>query len=180
MSDTTFLEIEQYRPRPPLFSMRGRIGRARWVLYGIAAICGAFLVMVLAGYALHLSGSLGRMLYQILFTLLYFCALPIFFMQLTVRRAHDFNVEGWLALLLLVPLLNLIFCFIPGTRGENTYGPELEPESTVTKVTAVVVPLLFIGAFLAARTEMPQQTDQQSNAQPAVVQPAKPLRPYTP
>jgi uncharacterized membrane protein YhaH (DUF805 family) len=176
MTSASFLEIEQYRARPALFSLRGRIGRARWVLYGIGAICGAFLIMVLAGYALYVTGRFGRMMYQVLFNALYFFALPVFFMQLTVRRAHDFNAEGWLALLLLVPVLNFMFCFIPGTRGENNFGPQLEAESRLTGITAVLVPLLFIGAFLGAKTEFP---DQQSS-KPATVQPANPLKPYTP
>jgi uncharacterized membrane protein YhaH (DUF805 family) len=191
MNSATFEEIEQYRARPALFTLHGRLGRARWVLYGMGAVCAAFLVMVLAGYGLYLSGRLGRMLYQVLFYAMYFFALPIFFVQLTVRRAHDFNVEGWLALLLLVPIVNMMFAFIPGTRGENLYGPELEPESLATNIAAVVAPLLFIAAFLSATTIPPQQAEQPAAYRAAPVHrstpppaapagPATPLRPYIP
>jgi uncharacterized membrane protein YhaH (DUF805 family) len=176
MTTANFLEMEAYRARPALFSLRGRIGRARYVVYGIGSLCGAFLLMVLAGYGLYLSSSFGRMLYQLFAISLYFCALPVFFMQLTIRRAHDFNVEGWLALLLLVPVVNLLFWFIPGTRGENNYGAQPEGETAAMKIAAVVLPVLMIAAFLAADTKFPGQ----ENERPAAAQPATPLRPYIP
>jgi uncharacterized membrane protein YhaH (DUF805 family) len=174
-AQTDFMAIEEYRPRPPLFSMRGRIGRARYIVYGIGAICCAFLLMVLAGYGLVLAGSLGRMLYQLLFVSLYFCALPVFFLQLTIRRCHDFNMEGWLAVLLLAPVVNLMFWFIPGSRRENEYGREPEAETPGMRVAAVALPLLLIAAFLAADTQFP---DQEKN--PGTARPSTPLRPYTP
>ncbi len=177
MSAVNYLEIEQYRANPVLFSLRGRIGRARYVVYFMAALTCAFMVTCLAGYSMYLLGRFGFMLYQFSITALYFCALPIFLAQLTVRRAHDFNMPGWLALLLLVPVLNLMFWFIPGSRGENNYGAELEAESTAMKVAAVVLPILMIAAFLSADTVLPDQEEQRP---PAVSKPSTPLRPYIP
>ena len=44
-----------------------------------------------------------------------------------VRRFHDLNQSGWMALLVLVPLVGffmlLYLLFAPGTPGENRYGP---------------------------------------------------------
>lgn len=174
MNQSIFIEeTESFRPRPPLVSMSGRIGRSRYIVYGIGAICLSFLLMILAGYGTYLTGGLGQMLYQLLFYGLYFFALPVFFMQLTVRRSHDFNVEGWIAVLLLVPVVNLLFWAIPGTRGENSYGPQPEPESKVMHAAAVAMPLLLVAAFLAADTQWPEQENK-----PAA--PSTTLKPYTP
>ncbi len=38
-----------------------------------------------------------------------------------VRRMHDSDHSGWW---LLVPIVNLVFLFIDGTRGENRFGPD--------------------------------------------------------
>ena len=43
------------------------------------------------------------------------------------RRLHDRSMSGWLQLLLIVSLANLvvvIFWALPGTPGDNSYGPE--------------------------------------------------------
>ena len=44
-----------------------------------------------------------------------------------VRRCHDVNLQGWWALVMIVPLVNLIFYIYlllkEGTPGYNQYGP---------------------------------------------------------
>ena len=46
----------------------------------------------------------------------------------TIRRLHDTNKSGWLILLCLVPVAGavivLILCAMPGTVGDNQYGPD--------------------------------------------------------
>ena len=48
--------------------------------------------------------------------------------MLMIRRLHDLNKTGWLALLMLVPVVNTIFSlyllFAPGTVGANDYGAD--------------------------------------------------------
>ena len=45
----------------------------------------------------------------------------------TVRRLHDRDLTGWLYLVNFVPyiggLIIFVFMVLPGTEGENTYGP---------------------------------------------------------
>lgn len=49
-----------------------------------------------------------------------------------VRRLHDSGRSGWFALLLFVPLLNLlslVFLCLPSTPGPNRFGPTPAPVS---------------------------------------------------
>ena len=43
-----------------------------------------------------------------------------------VRRLHDINRSGWLALLFVVGdiLMFLVLCFLPGTKGPNRFGSQ--------------------------------------------------------
>ncbi|WP_158590376.1 DUF805 domain-containing protein [Noviherbaspirillum cavernae] len=163
-------------PRARLFSLRGRLGRARYIAYSLGALVGVCLFMFPAGYLLLLTGSLGRTLYTALSVLLFYVFLPFLFMILTVKRAHDFNFGGWVALLLLVPVVNFAFWFIPGTRGENAYGMQPEPESFGMKAIAVILPVLLIGTFLASDESA---IDPSMEAPPAA-QPSTSLKPYNP
>jgi uncharacterized membrane protein YhaH (DUF805 family) len=57
-------------------------------------------------------------------------AIPYLYMvfAIYVKRAHDRNRAWWFSLLFLVPLLNLWplieLGFLPGTPGDNQYGPD--------------------------------------------------------
>jgi len=136
---------ERIRP----FSLAGRLDRSRYIAYALTAIVSVMLILFLAGFALLYLGSMGRLLYIGASVLLCYAFLPIFLMILTVKRSHDFNMGGWLAILLLIPVVNLMFCFIPGTKDENKYGLPLSTPSVLTRTIAIVLPILLIGGFLA-------------------------------
>ena len=46
---------------------------------------------------------------------------------LSVRRLHDINFSGWWVLIGFIPFIGvvalIVFACIPGTQGENKYGP---------------------------------------------------------
>jgi uncharacterized membrane protein YhaH (DUF805 family) len=174
----TSITFDPPRPqrRAGIFSLKGRIGRAHYIAYSLGSVVAAFLFMFLAGLGLMLSGQLGRMLYIAVSVLLFYGFLPIFFTILTIRRAHDFNVGGWLALLLLVPVVNLLFWFIPGTRGENTYGTAPPVPSSGIKMIAVALPVFLLIAFLA--TDGPQEIGEATRSPDLQQSPS--LKPYTP
>jgi len=145
------LEVTPAQARKPgLFSLRGRLNRVRYIVYCLATLAALFAFMGLAGIALVPSGQFGQLLYVAITVLLLYCVLPVWFAILTVRRAHDFNTGGWMALLLFVPVINLLFWFIPGTPGENAYGPAPEDESAGMKLIAVLVPVLLVAAFVTS------------------------------
>jgi len=47
-------------------------------------------------------------------------------LSVVVSRLHDFDRTGWWALLIFIPVVNLIFCimlfFTPGNKNKNKYG----------------------------------------------------------
>ncbi|MGB1111188.1 MAG: DUF805 domain-containing protein, partial [Gammaproteobacteria bacterium] len=69
------------------------------------------------------------------------------------QRAHDFNASGWLAILVFLPLVNLIFWFIPGKAAANDYGPPPPANSVGVKILfwlmMVFLVLGGLGAFFA-------------------------------
>ena len=51
---------------------------------------------------------------------------------LCIKRLHDLNMTGWLSVLLIVPVLNVLFmaylCLSKGDPGSNSYGDSLNYE----------------------------------------------------
>ena len=127
-----------------LFSVSGRIGRARYIAYGFGLYFTFGLVAGIAGAAL---GDAG-----IVVLALGWVALIVLGFMLTIQRCHDFNTSGWLSLLMLVPLVNLIFLFIPGSDGPNRFGAPTPPNGVGVLILAWLVPVLFFAGILAAIT----------------------------
>lgn len=125
-----------------LFSASGRIGRARYIAYGF----GLYLLSMLAGVVgARLFGEVGAVLATVAWV-----AMAVLGVMLTVQRCHDFNVTGWLALLIVVPLANLVFLFIPGTDGPNRFGAPTPPNSVGVLVVAWLIPGIVIAGMIAA------------------------------
>jgi uncharacterized membrane protein YhaH (DUF805 family) len=130
-----------------IFSAKGRIGRIRYIGYtiGLTLLFGALLGAVSA----FLGRSAGpAAAVPVMFV--GYAAMFVVMVLLTIQRAHDFNTTGWLALLSVVPLVNLIFWFIPGTDGENRFGKQTPPNGAVAVLLALVLPLVFILGIVAA------------------------------
>ncbi len=125
-----------------VFSVSGRIGRARYIVYlfGLSLLIvgvGALLSLVTAGLAMIPA----------------YIALLLMQFMLTIQRCHDLNTSGWLSILILVPLVNFMFLFIPGTDGTNRWGSKTTPNSTAMVVgawiCALIIPLSGILAAIA-------------------------------
>ena len=132
---------EQYQP-VRVFAVSGRIGRARYIAYSMGL---SFLIMFIAGLLAAFAGGVGAILAMVA----YVGTLVLMFM-LTIQRAHDFDTNGWLALVVLIPLVNFIFWFIPGTDGENRFGGKTPPNSTLVIIGMLLIPIVFVGGILAA------------------------------
>jgi uncharacterized membrane protein YhaH (DUF805 family) len=130
-----------------VFSAKGRIGRVRYIGYSAG-------MTILIGIALGiLSALIGRVGGRDLAAIAMGASYVVIFVVmvlLTIQRAHDFNASGWLAILAVIPLVNLIFWFIPGTDGENRFGPETPPNGTGAILLALILPAVFILGIVAA------------------------------
>jgi uncharacterized membrane protein YhaH (DUF805 family) len=139
-----------------LFTLRGRLGRARYILACLGAVLAAYIFLMVINSLLMLFGRFGAITATAIAMILYFALLPAFIAMLTVRRAHDFNLGGWVALLILTPLLSpwlsvvpLLFWFVPGSRGANNYGPALPQEKLAVKALATGLPVFLLIVFFA-------------------------------
>lgn len=125
-----------------LFAVSGRIGRARYLAYGLVVYIVVGILTAALAAVLGQAGAAAWVLAWIVLLVLGF--------MLTIQRCHDFNVSGWLSLLMLVPLANLIFLFIPGTDGANRFGPPTPPNGWRVLIAVWLLPVIFIGGILAA------------------------------
>lgn len=147
------------------FSPKGRFGRLSYIAWlfitSMLYSCALFIVFGVAAVALLKSGAgfdptllmttgLG------IFTIILFIAVIIIFtvvsVCLCIRRLHDLNKSGWLWLLFLIPIVNIIFgiyIFVAkGTDGPNNYGPKRPTEQT-EKLLGIVYSV-FLAIFIVA------------------------------
>lgn len=112
------------------FQVQGRLGRL--------AFCARMLIVLffLISFISLLSIFLVPLIhdptqspYSVLASILVAIAYLAYFyfnLILIIRRLHDRNHSGWLAILLLIPILNFVFflylCVMKGTATSNRYG----------------------------------------------------------
>jgi uncharacterized membrane protein YhaH (DUF805 family) len=125
------------------FSPRGRIGRVRYIGYSTGL---TFLIASLLGIAVAAAGPSAAAAV----TLAGYVLIIAIQLLLTIQRAHDMNSSGWLAPLALIPLVSLLFWFVPGSQGENRYGKPPPPNTTGAVVLACLLPLVFVVGIVAA------------------------------
>jgi uncharacterized membrane protein YhaH (DUF805 family) len=163
-----------------LFSSEGRIGRLRYLAYSlVGSVVMMFGLAIMAGISalIHLPA-----LFVVGIVAIY-GAVIVFAVLLTIQRCHDLNWSGWLCLLYLVPVVSLIFLFLPGTPAANRYGAPPPPNSKAVNVLGIlmclVIPLMGILAAIALpayqdytkRARAQQQQQQPSSSSSEEVQP---------
>lgn len=136
--------------QPVLLSVEGRLGRVRYFAYSssvglIFGVLGLMLALLLIKNGPEYLGFA---------TIVYLPALLAIFVIIK-RRLNDLDASGWLALLALVPLINLgltlWLMFGRGSAGANSYGPPPVPNSRRVKILAWVVVLVpFVLGIAAA------------------------------
>ncbi|GGD73608.1 DUF805 domain-containing protein [Croceicoccus mobilis] len=112
-------------------------GRSRRKEYWMFVLLNTIVQIVLAGIMFAGGASFdvyGQASYGPMFWLgggllaLYWLAVLIPSVAVTVRRFHDQDKSGWLTLLVFVPYLGglivFVFMLLEGTRGPNRYGPD--------------------------------------------------------
>lgn len=130
------------------FSASGRFGRANYVVYAFGSYLVLMLVMGVATAAASFMGDAAAMVVAVVGTIAYVAAF-VFAIIFLIRRLHDLNWSGWLSVLTVVPIANLVIAiaclFIRGSVGPNNYGPPPRPNKTHNVLAAVFVVLMVIG-----------------------------------
>jgi len=107
-----------------LFSAKGRINRAPFWGYSILV---SVIYMIIVGWLTVLSISSDNWIFAIIGNLFIIPIIWISF-NLYIKRLHDLDKNGWMSLLLFVPLANFylfIICgFFKWTTGKNKYGED--------------------------------------------------------
>jgi uncharacterized membrane protein YhaH (DUF805 family) len=139
-----------------IFSMKGRLGRLRYLAYGFGiTLIGQILLAMMGGVGAAFQNDTGNILSLIGIVVVYI-AVVVVSVILAVQRLHDLDKTGWLYLLILVPLVNIIFglymLFARGTDSANRYGNPPPPNSMGVVVGAWLLIFVFLGGIVAAIT----------------------------
>ena len=137
------------------FSAKGRFGRLSYMGWSfLLSLIFCFIVITFASLLdlsnIETSASpLATLFMAGTFYVIYFYFIFVF----TIRRLHDCNTSGWLSLLLIVPLLNIIFCLYlmiaKGDEGHNNYGPARQTRTWEKVLGIIYIILPILGLLLA-------------------------------
>ena len=105
-----------------IFSIKGRSGRKEFWLISITV----FILFMVAG-GLQTEAGFSKEV-NILIGLAAVVISLLFNVPVQIRRWHDRNKSAWFLLVNLIPLIGFIWIVIelgclPGTSGQNRYGP---------------------------------------------------------
>lgn len=135
----------------------GRFSRRSYLAWNmliglIFMVIGIVVALVLPGAQNALNEGAMSMPFLIIFGILYIVAI-YYSIVFLIRRLHDRDHSGWLALLIIVPFLNILFALYvllaPGNTGSNQFG-QPRPTRGWETVFAVLYILVFVIGMLAA------------------------------
>ena len=143
-----------------MFSAAGRIGRVRYIGYSVGMTLVFYAVIAMGGALTAATGMTGLGMALIIAAVIGMLVVGVL---LTIQRCHDFNMSGWLSLLILIPLANLIFLVIPGTDGPNRFGGPTPPNTAGVLILAWLLPAVAVIGIVAA-IALPAYQDYQKRA----------------
>ncbi|MBE6421147.1 MAG: DUF805 domain-containing protein [Elusimicrobium sp.] len=118
---------------PKLFTLQGRLSRIGYLKWSIVLMLLMIVFFLLIFGSFVLAADSNNAVFIIAPFLFLISAVlwgMVAHICITVRRLHDCGMPGLLSLLLFTgvgQILSIILLFIPGTQGDNQYGPA--PES---------------------------------------------------
>lgn len=155
----------------------GRFGRRSYLAWNMLMgfclmLVGILAAVILPGANPFLSpdGSLP-MLSLVVMGLIYIAAI-YFSIIFLIRRLHDRNHSGWLSLLMLVPIANILFAlyalFAPGNRNHNQFGHPRTTRGWENVLAILYILLIVLG--IAAAIAVPSYQDYVNRAKQATLQ----------
>jgi uncharacterized membrane protein YhaH (DUF805 family) len=143
-----------------LWSAAGRMGRLRYIAW---SMLGSLAIVPVAFVAGLLGAALGsQTVLYLLLGVAYFAYIVVWGMW-TVQRCHDMDWSGWAALLMIIPLVGLIFWFVPGSLGKNRFGAP-PPPNPRGMAWLVAIPLVLSIAGILAALALPAYSDYTKRA----------------
>lgn len=131
-------------------SANGRIGRIRFIAYSVGyGLLLNILVTLLTVMAAEMPDDTGKAVLGLGMLMIY-AAFLVVILLLSIQRVHDFNASGWLSIIMLLPLVNFLLWFIPGTTTANDYGKPTPPNSTGLIIVAFIIPTIALIGIIAA------------------------------
>ncbi|MDR3352293.1 MAG: DUF805 domain-containing protein [Zoogloeaceae bacterium] len=134
-----------------IFSVDGRLGRVRYAGWLMAVILLLIPVAVFVGFVVAFLPPLGMLLVVAVGG-----AFLVADVVLTIRRLHDADMPGWLAVLIFIPVIagffTLFLLLKPGDDLTNDYGPPPPPNSTGVTVLAGLFVFTVISGTIAMLT----------------------------
>ncbi|MEJ7807935.1 MAG: DUF805 domain-containing protein [Telluria sp.] len=143
--------------QPKVFSMKGRIGRVRYLAYttGVTMALVLVLVVVAAVLGVMSGGGDGAGAMMAILAVLFYVPLFAALFIMAIRRVHDMGYSGWLSLVSIIPFVNLWLLFASGTQGANEYGPPPVKNSTGVIIAAFSPILLSVVFGIVAAVSIP-------------------------
>jgi len=155
--------------QPKIFSFNGRIGRMRYLAYGIGTnMLLAVVILPLFGASTAMGGvPTASMLGMVAIGVFYLITIVVSVM-FAKRRLNDLNRSGLWFLLFTIPVVNLLLViyliFFPGTDGANRFGPAPVANSIGVLILGWMLPVVFVLGIVAA-VAIPQYQDYVTRAQ---------------
>lgn len=145
---------------PSIFSFNGRIGRLRYMAYGIGSYLLLMMVMIpVVGTSALTGGEEAMSTFAMIAMGIIYIAMLVAGVAFAKRRLNDLNRSGWWMLLSIVPFVNLLFTiyviFFPGTESDNDFGAAPAANSLGVQILGWMMPVLFVLGITAA-VVMPQ------------------------
>lgn len=140
---------------PSIFSFNGRIGRLRYMAYGIGSYLLLMMIMIpVVGTSAFMGGEPAVSGVGAIAVGVIFLAMLVAGVAFAKRRLNDLNRSGWWLLLSVVPFVNLLFTiyviFFPGNDGDNDFGAAPAANSLGVQILGWMMPALFVLGIVAA------------------------------
>lgn len=150
----SFAQVEQEFNQSRFFDWYGRISRIQFLVYSafnalIALLILEALLILIGGFQGVVKASSDQWPISVLgATGLVVSILGYLQFAVTKRRFNDLNKTGWLALIMIVPVINIVvFIYLfaaKGSEGANYYGLPARPATNLKTVLMLLLPLLVI------------------------------------
>lgn len=172
-SFVTLTEMHEGFNNRRFFDWHGRVSRVQFLAYStfnalIALMLVALLFVMIGGFQ-GMANASSEQLPMSMLGASSVGVVVLFYLQLAVskRRFNDLNKTGWLALLMLVPGVNvLVYLYllaVKGSEGANYYGLPARPATQLKTLLMVLIPLLVISLIgLLTQVVVPSYQSYQS------------------